>query len=232
MKAAGGYTDVEVEGIAGRGLEQVEDVEMEGQPGLAPVALRLFRARSDCHRSSHSRLWASRSTAKLPIRWFHEHASVRGSLIERSLDVNRVTIFSMVIVSSALMSRAISWAMKSGLFDHPTWRVDRSPATDDPGSHRLGDACGRLTGMGGQGDGLAIDCMYDDIDEVVLVELAVACHTGVVDVSVDGRADREATRPVLCADDRLEPRGMRVGHADEAALVHSGHLSQVVLDAQ
>ena len=41
MEAAGRHPDIEVEGVAGRGLEQVEDVEMERQPRRAVMALEL-----------------------------------------------------------------------------------------------------------------------------------------------------------------------------------------------
>ena len=155
----------------------------------------------------------------MPRRLFHEQASASGSLIDRSLDVNRVTIFSMVIVSEASMIDRQLVSDEAGLFNALRDGVDVASLSHDSEFWPL-LRCMQPTGWYERsGRWSTVDGASLHVDKMIFVELAVSGHAGIGDPPVDARADREGTRPILGAQRRFEPSNMRFGHAHEPALL-------------
>ena len=100
METAGRDADIEIEGIAGDGLKEVEDVEAKGNR-LAVAGIDLDLERKALPQDAPLCECGPPGASKGPLRLFQEDASASGSLIDRSLDVNSVTIFAMVIVAGS-----------------------------------------------------------------------------------------------------------------------------------
>src|ERR1022692_4530172 len=176
MEAAGGYADIEIDGVAGRRLKQMEDVEVQGQSRLAAVALEFERESipqvvpfADVVIEEHGEGTPAATPRGCFSQWIADRAVPRCEQGNDLLDGDRLKSLD---VDGYFVSD------EAGFFDHPAWRTDRTPITDDPGPRHLCDTGSRLTGMSGQGDVL-VDGASVHIDEVVLIELAVASYAGI-----------------------------------------------------
>ncbi len=183
VQAPGGYADVEVEGVAGGGLEQVEDVEVHGQPRQAASVVHLEReafpqigpvtgvGMEELAEATDARAPRARLGQRLADR-----AVLRSEEGDNFLDGDRL---------EGLNGQGQLVSDEAGLLHHPAFRVRRPPRTSDPGPCCFGHPHAGLTGSGAQSNRLVVDRVDLHVNEVVVVEFAVAGDAGVDNPAVE-----------------------------------------------